>query len=138
MGYKRIITISEDATASAEHSEAKWLDLRTAVGQAVLSLCAVELIEVTELDRITQSDRFQKAAEAYRRKAMADIGNHHGAVRLVGREHSTWRRLYLFSGGVLQALYDASDEDLETAEQLIRNERAERAKRQASDGGTGV
>jgi hypothetical protein len=137
MGYKRIITISEDATASAERSDAEWQNLRTAVGQAVLSLCAVEPIDVTELDRITRSERFQKAAEANRQKALSDIGSHHGAVRLVGREHSNWQRLYLFAGGILKPLYDATDKDLELAEQLIRSERSERAKRRASDSDTG-
>ena len=90
MGYKRILTVSEDDTREAEVSELAWEHLKGELGRAVLSLFAVQPIEIDELDRIEQNERYRRAMDAYTPKTLATIGNHRGAVRLVGREHSTW------------------------------------------------
>ena len=132
MGYKRILTISEDDTREAEVSEPAWEHLKGEVGQAVLSLCVVQPIEIDELDRIEQNERYRRAMDAYTSKTLATRGNHHGAVRLAGREYSTWLRLYLFSGGILQPLHEVSDADLDAVEQLLADERSQRQRRRAA------
>ena len=104
MGQAHILCVREDALTLSKPP----VDVPTEVGEAVVRLCMKPEMHWTE--------------SGLRPTTWGRVGPCENGIEHADEVHSTDRRLYLWIGNCLRPIHEVKREDLEAAEELLREE----------------